>query len=85
MLVAMISVTNVNNMNIPEFTLNCLIFIVRSPRHIHRKNTRGKKVWESIFLWSEGVQTTYERTTIRCVNCGRQRKVLQWRKGKRKG
>lgn len=45
----MTSVTNVNNMNIPEFTLKCFIFIVRSTWHIHRKNTHEKKVCESIF------------------------------------
>jgi len=45
----MTSVTNVNNMNIPEFTLNCFIFVVCSTWHIHRKNTLEKKVCESTF------------------------------------
>ena len=45
----MTSVTNVNNMNILEFTLNCFLFIVRSAGHIHRKNTLEKKVCESTF------------------------------------
>jgi hypothetical protein len=43
MLVAMTNVTNVNNMNIPEFTLDCFIFIVRSTWHIHRKKIHGEK------------------------------------------
>lgn len=35
------------------------------------------------FLWSEVVQTTYERTTIRRVdNCGHHREVQEWMKGK---
>jgi len=41
-------VTNVNNMNILEFTLNCFIFIVRSTGYMHRKNTL-EKVCESTF------------------------------------
>lgn len=49
MLEAMKSVTNVNNIKNPEFTLNCFIFIVRSTWHIHQKNTNEKKVCESIF------------------------------------
>jgi len=45
----MASVTNVNNMNIPELTLKCFIFIVRSTWHIHRKNISEKKICESNF------------------------------------
>jgi len=43
----MTNVTNVNNTNILEFTLNCFIFIVRSTGHIHRRNTLEKTVCES--------------------------------------
>jgi hypothetical protein len=47
--------------------------------HPPKEYTR-KKGLRIDFLWSEGVQNTYERTTVRCVdNCGRQKKVQELR------
>ena len=61
------SVTNVNNMVIPKFTLNWFIFIVFerwlgsrtfNMPHPPQEYTR-KKGLRIDLLWSEGVQTTY--------------------------